>query len=244
MAHSINSRRFQSLRECVGAIVLLSLLATGALAVEVTKEPVAPSGSVEFDCPGLPEPTVEFNLSQGMFKDLFGIGDAAITGVVQGLTKSAGATTAEAEQVTAQQLEAAHQMLELVGQVVQGFRVRMYEDGGVPIKALTEHYGKKLSAQNWETVLRVRSDDEQYVVNVLRNRGGIKGVFVIVCDGESTVLANVMCDVSPENIRKLTSSAASLGVKVNMGDKPDLSALNFLWHAECSQDPPPAPVGD
>ena len=89
----------------------------------------APVGRLDFQAANLPEANVEVDLSQEMFRDIFGIGDAAIAGVVEVLAKSpTKARPAEATQMAAQQAEALRQIIQLAGDVVREVHVRVYED--------------------------------------------------------------------------------------------------------------------
>ena len=117
------------------------------------------------------------------------------------------------------------QIVQLAGQVVKGVRVREYDEAApLAIKEVgAPHFSAKLKAQNWETVVRVRSEDELYVVTCYASDGAIKGFFLIVHDEDSTVLANVVCDLSPENMQKLASAASMAGVKLGLGEDSPLS---------------------
>jgi hypothetical protein len=260
MVLSAKTARWHFVRECVAAMAIICVAVTGVLADEAAKDSTAssskatPCGEVDFDCPGLPDASIEVDLSQGMFKDLFGLGDALISGAVDGLVKAVSGKKDDSEEAhaTAEELQAARQIVQLAGQVVKGVRVREYDEGApLAIKEVAAHFSAKLKAQNWETVVRVRSEDELYVVNVLRVDGAIKGLFLIVHDDDSTVLANIVCDLSPENMQKLASAASATGVKVSMDENSAFSLANLFLRAEYSPDPPPAkcaevpaPVGD
>ena len=43
--------------------------------------------------------------------------------------------------------------------------------------------------------------------------GAIQGIFVTATDGDSVVIANVVCDISPENVKTLTSTATKIGME-------------------------------
>src|SRR5262245_48125855 len=88
----------------------------------------APAGRLDFDAAKLPAANVEVDLRQAMFKDLLGIGDAAIAGVAETLLKSANAGEgAQGTRMAADQMEAARQIIQLAGNVVREVRVRAYE---------------------------------------------------------------------------------------------------------------------
>ena len=62
----------------------------------------------------------ELDVGQGMFQDLFGIGEAAVAGVVEGLAQSAAADGGEDEaKATAEGLAAVQHVVQLVGKFVQ-----------------------------------------------------------------------------------------------------------------------------
>ena len=73
---------------CLAFILLLGAIAR---AEDSTSKNTITPGNVEFDYADAPAANVELDLSQGMFHDLFGIGDAAVAGVADALAKSSGA---------------------------------------------------------------------------------------------------------------------------------------------------------
>jgi hypothetical protein len=122
----------------------------------------------------------------------------------------------EAPKLAAHQLQAAREIIQLAGNVVREVHVRLYE--GLPenidgANALTKPFEEQLRSDNWETIARVRDDENLVRVAVIRNEGSVKGVFVVATDGESVALANVVCDVSPDNVKKLTSAATTIGLE-------------------------------
>lgn len=180
-------------------------------------------GRIDFKSLKLPEATVEVDLSQDMFHDLFGIGDAAIAGVAETLLKSTGdGDNAKTTKMAAEQLQAARQIVQLAGNVVHEVRVRVYDhfgkSGGDP-QELFQAVSGQLEASKWETLVRVHDHDSIVRVAAIRGDGAIKGLFVIVNDRENVVLANVVCDVSPENIKKLTSTATKIGLDNGLAEQ-------------------------
>ncbi|HEX4413178.1 MAG TPA: DUF4252 domain-containing protein [Lacipirellulaceae bacterium] len=174
-------------------------------------------GRIDFDAARLPEANVEIDLSQDMFKSLFGIGDAALTGVAESLVKSAGGSDgAKGARLAADQLEAARKILQLAGNVVREVRVRVYESlpedkGGA--EKLFKPFDDQLHADKWETLARVHDDENIVRVSAVRNGGSIQGIFVTATDGDNVVIANVVCDISPENVKTLTSTATKIGLE-------------------------------
>jgi len=177
----------------------------------------APIGRLNFEVANLPEANVEVDLSQDLFKDLFGIGDAAIAGAVESLVKAPSTDdNAQAAKMAAQQLEAARQIIQLAGSVVREVHVRAYESLPESVdnaESLYKPFDEQLRAGNWETLARVRNDDQVVRVALIRSAGAVQGVFVVATDGDSLVLANIVCDVSPDNVKKFTAAATKIGLE-------------------------------
>ena len=221
---------------CVGAgLVVLCLLSKGAKTSEVATKPAEVNGNVDFDFPDAPPAKFEFDVGQGMFQDLFGIGEAAVAGLVEGLAQATSANSDDGEaKATAEGLAAAQQVVQLIGRFVQGARVNGYDLEGdkTDAKKIEAYYNKKLHSQNWQTIFRLRDGDETYAVSTLRSEGAIKGLFIFSSDGDEVYLFNIVCDISPENVKQLTSAAARIGIKVNanqsmLEDGMHMLKLNF-----------------
>jgi Domain of unknown function (DUF4252) len=209
----LSRRHFAADALAATALVLSLSAAYSHAAEEVVK---APAGRLDFAAANLPEANVEVDLSQDMFQDIFGIGDAALAGVAESLLKGSGDDKGDAPKLAAHQLEAAREIMQLASNVVREVHVRLYEglpEGVDGPNALYKPFEEQLSAGNWETIARVRDDENLVRVAVIRNEGSVKGVFVIATDGESVALANVVCDVSPDNVKKLTSAATTIGLE-------------------------------
>jgi hypothetical protein len=173
-------------------------------------------GRIDFKKAELPEANVEIDLSQEMFRDLFGIGDAAIAGVAETLLKSsAGGDSGKTTKLAAEQMEAARQIIQLAGNVVREVRVRVYKDlpDGSETEKLFKPFEEQLQSGNWESLARVRDDENVVRISAVRGDGTLKGLFVQVTDGDNVVIANVVCEVSPDNVKKLTSAATKIGLE-------------------------------
>jgi hypothetical protein len=189
------------------------------------------TGRVDFDDADLPPANVEIDLSQGMFNDLFGIGDAAVAGIAEALSQSAdGSQGTEATQLAAEQLEAARQIFQLAGEVVREVRVRGYEKAP---DGLASHFEGKLADGNWETLVRVHKNEENVRISLLRSEGAVRGVFVVAANAGGLFVANVVCDVSPDNVKKLTSAATKIGLENGLAQ-----AIEAKMHKMQHQLPP------
>jgi len=93
--------------------------------------------------------------------------------------------------------------------------VRVYENLGDKAEKAPDvlsRFDGQLSSGGWDTIVRVRDGDNSVRVCLVRGEGAIRGAFVVVADGENVVLVNVVCDVSPENVKKLSAAATKIGL--------------------------------
>jgi len=211
------------------AFLLHGVAATCAQSTDAAGD--APTGRIDFDAANLPAANVEVDLSQEVIKDLFGIGDAAVAGIAETLFNAADVNDeAQTTRLAAEQLEAARQILQLAGNVVREVRVRVYEDSPDEAQQLGELFApfdEQLRAGQWETLARVRNEDETARVSVLRRSGAVRGIFVTAADGGDVVLANIVCDISPENVKKLTSAATKIGLENGLAQAIEIELKHF-----------------
>ena len=216
-----------SVGRAVGTLAFaVGLLYASAAARAEADSTQTPTGRINFEAAKLPPANVEVDLSQEMFKDLFGIGDAAITGVAETLLKySQQERDAKNVAIAAGQLEAAKEIVQLAGNVVREVRVRVYQglpEGIEDAQKLFAPFDEQLQSNKWETLARVRNEDATARLSVLRSNGAVHGVFVTVAsDGEDIVLANIVCDISPENVKKLTSAMTQIGLQNGLAQAID-----------------------
>jgi hypothetical protein len=177
---------------------------------------VAP-GRIDFEAAKLPAATVEVDLSAGMFGDLVGLGEAAIAGVAETLQQATGqGRGSEGTRIAAEQLAAARELVQLARGVVHEVRVRAYknlEESGADAGSIVTRFDEQLRQGDWETIVRVRDGDASVRVSLLRKNKAILGAFVIAAERRHLVLANIVGDVSPENVQKLTAAAATIGLE-------------------------------
>ena len=64
-------------------------------------------------------------------------------------------------------------------------------------------------------------------VSAVRADGSIKGVFVIASESNKLVLVNVICDISPENAKRLTTAAVKAGLQAGL-DKQLEEAMKHM----------------
>ena len=103
-------------------------------------------------------------------------------------------------------MEAARQIIQLAGNVVREVRVRVYKDlpeGTDSAAKLFKPFDEQLQSGSWESLARVREDENMVRVSAIRGDGTLKGIFIQATDGDNVVIANVVCEVSPDNVKKL-----------------------------------------
>lgn len=233
----------------VAAAVLY--VAVGAHSLSAATDDKPANGRIDFEVADLPAATVEVDLTNEMFGDLFGLGDAAIAGVAETLLQSAEPSPgAEGTRLAAEQLAAARQIIQLAREVVQEVRVRAYRnlpEEHVKAETLAAHFDQQLRGQNWDNVVRVRDEQQSVRISLLRDNGAVRGIFIVAGHGREAVLANLVCDISPANIKKLTSAAAKIGLENGLAPVLEMKMreLNRRSAPVPPQPPQPArPEGD
>ena len=199
------------------ALAAFFLLAPAALhAQHATTSAKITTARIDFAAADLPPATVEVDLSQEIFGDLFGLGDAALEGVVEAFGQVNESKNSPAIEHAGEQLAAAREIIQLAKQVVREVHVRVYENFGEQENVtanLATRFEPQLTSGNWDSVIKVRDGNDSANISMLRVDGSVLGVFAVVADGKDVVLANIVCDVSPENIKQLTSAATKIGLK-------------------------------
>lgn len=201
----------------VAAIVCV-IFASNARPTLANEPEPEPEGRLDFEAAKLPAANLEVDLSQDTFHSLFGISDAAIAGVAETLLKSGEGEEGKSKQLTAEQLDAVRKIVELGGKFVREVRVRAYEslpDGINDVDSMLKPFDGQLKVGKWETVVRVRSDEDMVRVAMLQKDGAIRGIFVAVTDGEGIAVANIVCDISPDRVKPLTAAAARIGMSAD-----------------------------
>jgi hypothetical protein len=105
---------------------------------------------------------------------------------------------------------------------ISAIYVRIYEPEDVPMETLEARSADlidRLRAEGWETIVRVREEDEHVNIQLRsRNEDTVAGLVVLVneTDGES-VFVNIVGDISPEDIGQLTGSIGGLSGLGDLG---------------------------
>jgi hypothetical protein len=213
------------------AAVLLYVGVAAAQAQQSTPQSSDSVGRIEFSHPGAAKKFVEVDLGPALFGDLFGIGDAALAGVAEALSGSPQAKEgSQAVQMAAEKAAAAREFVSIAKNVIKSVRVRAYDDlenQSQDQSSTISHYAEQLQAGGWETAVRAQDGDKAVQISAVRADGAIKGLFIIASEQKNLVLVNVICDISPENAKQLTTAAVKSGLEAGL-DKHLEEALQHM----------------
>jgi Domain of unknown function (DUF4252) len=209
-----------------------------------TDEERAP-GRIDLDAAELPAAAIEIDLSQGMFRDLLGLGDAAIAGMAESMLQSADdGKGGNGTRMAAEQLAAVRQVIQLASEVVHEARVRVYREmpaeGGEP-EAVAALFDDQLRAGSWDNAVRAREKNQSVRVSLLREEGAVRGIFIVAGQGSELVLVNVVCDISPANIKKLTAAATKIGLDNGLAPMIEMKMRELHRAAPPAPPRPPQP---
>ena len=198
------------------AMALIALSTVASPAGQVAAEVQTP-GRVEFDFTDAPSANVEVDLKNGMLSAITNIATAAIEGVAEGLEESSESPVVR---MSTDHLNDAKGVVGAASQMIREVRVRVYEDlsDAKTQAAMFDHYQKKLDGPRWENVVRIRQHGENVVVCVYQQESAIRGLFVMVSEGNELVLTNVVCELTPERMKQLTQMATKIGMKFGLED--------------------------
>jgi hypothetical protein len=89
---------------------------------------------------------------------------------------------------------------------LDGVRIRIYEIDGdaLRVAARMDRMSDRLQDDGWEPVMLIRSEDEQAHMLLKIVGEQVRGMTVLVCDGESeAVVINLMGDIRPEQFSEV-----------------------------------------
>ncbi len=213
------------------AAVLLYASASATYAQDAAPQSAAELGRIEFDQAGSAKKFVEVNLSPAMFGDLFGIGDAALSGVVDALQNSPQAKEgSKAIEMAAEKAAAGREFVAIAKNVVKSVRLRAYDGLENPAQEqakMIAHYDRQLQSGGWENAVRAQDGDKSLQVSAVHADGSIRGLFIIASERDKLLLVNVICDISPENAKRLSTAAVKAGLEAGL-DKQIEAAMKHV----------------
>jgi hypothetical protein len=81
---------------------------------------------------------------------------------------------------------------------------------------LSSRVDKQIRNGEWEKVVVIRKGDENARVFIISRNDSIRGAFVMAGGHGGQVLVNIVCDISPDNVKSLTSAATKIGLDNNL----------------------------
>lgn len=201
------------------ALIIAAGAKSQAASSHTAEAPLPNPGQVSLELPDLPPATVEIDLGRGMIQHSLSLGDAAIAGILEGLSTSSDSRTDESAKFIAQQLTSARELSDAISQVVHEVHVRVWNDlpkeSQIADKAV-RHFDATLKEQGWESTLRAREDGKLVRVLVHREGDRLTGVLLIASERDELVVANVIGDLSPENVHRVTKTATTIAMKLGL----------------------------
>ncbi len=204
-------------RRSAGGAAMVAVLLLGATASYAQATASAGDGStgrIDFAAADLPPANVEVDLTPETFGGLFGLSEAAISGIAESLSQTGDPN--EATEIAAEKLAAAQKILLLAKEVVREVHVRVYKEFSEETDKsvnLAARFDEQLRTDDWNNVVKVRDGNESVRVSLLQKGDAIRGLFVVAAEGNEVVVVNVMCDASPENVKKLAAAATKIGLE-------------------------------
>lgn len=88
---------------------------------------------------------------------------------------------------------------------LKGVRVNVFETAGMVDGAigLVRGVSSDLSAQGWESVVTVNSNDEQVRIFMMINDNMVEGITVMALDDEEAVFVNVIGNIDPQELSRV-----------------------------------------
>jgi hypothetical protein len=137
-----------------------------------------------------------------------------------------------------EQLAAIRKILGLSSKVIREVRVRAYE---TMADDLSSRFNEQLREGDWEKIVVVRKGDENARVFVIQRDKSIRGIFVVAAGKGGQALVNVVCDISPDNVRSLTAAATKIGLDNGLQKEIERKFREMKFQPAAPQPPPEAP---
>ncbi len=110
-------------------------------------------------------------------------------------------------------LKNAAEVSELI-QMLNGIYVRTYDRRTVDEQELVSYFRWKLKQDTWETLLKIKEDDETLEISLLFNKDKVHGIFIILIPEvpEEVTFVNIVGKIDPERVEDLLLGLGSFGV--------------------------------
>ena len=215
-----------------GAVLSAAILAASAPTAWAQSTGVAGDGRVSLDIPDLPPATVELDLGQGLIRHSLSLCDATLAGFLEGLMTSPSAESSENARFVTEQLTSARELGDAVSEVLHEVHVRVWDN--LPSESrvaeqVFDHLDTNMSSAGWESAVRVRDGHSTVRVFVQRSENSLNGLLIVAAEGNDLVVTNLIGDLSPEKVQRVSATATKIGVKLGL-DKEINRAVEQLRH--------------
>lgn len=208
-----------AVRNCGKLALVVAVASSWSGAPSFGQTPAASGARVAWDNGDMPPAAVEMDLGPGLIRQAIGLGDAALAGFLEGLATSPNADTSANIEFVIGQLTSTRELGNVASEVVQEVHVRVWqqlEDENDLATKLIAHFDSTLIDELWQSTLRVRQPNETVCLYVHRQEESVDGVLLVAGKQREVVAINLVGDLSPEKVQRLTATATKIGVNLGL----------------------------
>ena len=135
--------------------------------------------------------------------------------------------TAKLINLASKSVDNTQEMKELI-QMLDGIYVRTYNRRTVDEQELVSYFRQKLEKDKWETLFKIKEDNETVEIDLLFDEDKVCGIFIIVIPKmpEEVTFVNIVGKIAPERVEDLLQNLSNFGaIDVNVSDKLQEQAL-------------------
>ncbi|TWT72810.1 hypothetical protein Pla123a_41100 [Posidoniimonas polymericola] len=180
---------------------------------------LAAGQTTRLELPGVPTPTVEVDLGGQLIDHALSLGEAALTGFLNGLQDNALEQNAEAVRFATEQIGSTKELTQTLREVVRGVHLRVWKelpDVEAVAASVAERLETELPDQGWEPTLRASESGKMVRVYVRSTEDAVEGVLILAHTDHELALVNLAGDLSQENVQRLSTLATKIAVELGL----------------------------
>lgn len=213
-------------------LALASALLVAPGAALLPQNALAAGQASRIELPDTPAPTVEVDLGGQLIDQALSIGEAALTGFLNGLQENALEQNAEAVRFATEQIGSTKELTQTLREIVRGVHLRVWKDlpdveavaAGVADRLETE-----LPEDGWQPTLRASEGGKMVRVFVRTSDDAVEGVLILAHSDRELALVNLTGDLSQANVQRLSTLATGIAVEMGL-DRELEKAVQRLQH--------------
>ena len=135
--------------------------------------------------------------------------------------------TAKLINLASKSVDNMQEMKELI-QMLDGIYVRTYNRRTVDEQELVSYFRQKLEKDKWETLFKIKEDNETVEIDLLFDENKVYGIFIIVIPKmpEEVTFVNIVGKIAPERVEDLLQNLSNFGaIDINVSGKLKEQAL-------------------